>query len=251
MTAVIAAAAGLWACSASKGSYYVDGIERSRIVIDSRYDKKPDKDAMTFIAPYTARVDSVMSPVVGRSARYMEVHRPESELSNLLADILMWASSYYGERPVFAVYNMGGIRAPLPEGTVTYGDILRIAPFENKICFLTLSGKYVLKLFENIAFVGGQGVSRGVELVIKDRKLVSARLNGEEIDPARNYRIVTIDYLAEANDQMEAFKKKNEYKSTRNEEDDMRNIIAKYFRAMEKRGEAVDARTEGRITIGE
>ena len=32
------------------------------------------------------------------------------------------------------MYNKGGIRADLTKGDVTYGDILDVAPFENKIC---------------------------------------------------------------------------------------------------------------------
>ena len=68
----------------------------------------------------------------------MHADRPESDLSNLLADILVWAAKDYGESPVLGIYNMGGIRADLTKGDVTYGDVLDVAPFENKICFTTL-----------------------------------------------------------------------------------------------------------------
>ena len=47
-------------------------------------------------------------------------------------------------RLTIGVYNMGGMRADLPKGDVTYGDVLNIAPFENKITFATLSGADVL-----------------------------------------------------------------------------------------------------------
>ncbi len=43
-------------------------------------------------------------------AHDMTRHRPESELSNLLCDILVWGGKQFEEQPVFAVYNMGGIR---------------------------------------------------------------------------------------------------------------------------------------------
>ncbi len=85
-----------------------------------------------------------MGPVVGRSAKYMTAKRPEGTLSNLLADILVWAAKDYNEKPDFGVYNMGGVRADLPKGDVTYGDVLDVAPFENKIAFTTLSGATVL-----------------------------------------------------------------------------------------------------------
>ena len=52
------------------------------------------------IYPYKHTVDSVMGPVVGYSAKYMTAQRPEGTLSNLLADILVWAAKDYGEEPV-------------------------------------------------------------------------------------------------------------------------------------------------------
>ena len=72
-----------------------------------------------------------MSPVVGHSAKVMIAERPESPLSNLLSDILVWAGNKYGERPDFGIYNIGGMRASLPQGEVTFGHILEVAPFEN------------------------------------------------------------------------------------------------------------------------
>ena len=132
-------AATLGVCSC-RTHYAMSGISRTRIVVDKRCDAHPDAEAAAFVKPYQHQVDSQMRPVVGQVARYMRAHRPESELSNLLTDILLKGGKAYGERPDFAVYNMGGIRAALAKGAVKLGDVLDVAPFENKICFLTLSG---------------------------------------------------------------------------------------------------------------
>jgi len=121
--------------------YHVSDISRSRILVDSRYDNMVDNDVQAFMAPYKHKVDSIMSPKLGRVAKNMSAHKPESEQSNLLADILVWAGDKYNEKPDIGLYNMGGIRADLIKGDVTYGDVLDMAPFENKICFLTLSGE--------------------------------------------------------------------------------------------------------------
>ncbi len=131
-----------------------------------RFDQNPDAQAAVFIAPYKHKVDSIMSPVVGETAHYMAAGRPESELSNLLCDILVWAGKDFEEKPVFSVYNMGGIRAALAKGKQTVGDVNDMAPFENKICFLTLTGKDVLELFSQIAMRGGEGVSHAVKMDI-------------------------------------------------------------------------------------
>lgn len=232
--------------------YEVSGVTRTRLVVDSRLDSQPDAAAAAFMQPYKAHVDSVMSPVVGEIDHYMEARRPESELSNLLADVLLWGGQAYNEHPDMALYNMGGIRAAFAKGTVTYGDVVDVAPFENKISFLTLSGEKLLQLFREIAAVGGEGVSHGVEMVItRDRKLVSVRLNGKEIDPAGSYRISTLDYLAHGNDHLDAFKDKTDFVSPQDESNNVRYIIEKYFRDKMARGEVVNAKIEGRIVVKE
>ena len=241
------AALVIMAATSCKKHYEVASVERSRIMVDSRYDKNPDAEAQAFLAPYKQVVDSIMEPVVGKTAKPMKSYRPESPLSNLLADILVDAGQDYGEQPVMGLYNMGGIRAQLPKGIITYGDVLEVAPFENKICFLTLTGEHLLELFDNIASVGGEGVSHGVELHIKNRKMVSVKLHGKEIDPKAEYRIATIDYLAQGNDRITAFKKKTNYNSPQATENDTRFIIRKYFEKMDKQGIVVDANIEGRI----
>ena len=230
--------------------YQVSSVSKQRIVVDSRYDNKPVAQGEAFLAPYKQKVDSIMGPVVGIVACDMAAERPESNLSNLLPDILMWAAKDYNEKPDFAVYNVGGIRAALSKGKVTYGDILDIAPFENKISFISLTGENVLKLFSQIAARGGEGLSHGVELLLsKDLKLVSARLNGEEIDPARSYRITTIDYLAQGNDGLTAFKAGTDLNSPKEDKNNSRYIIVNYFREQQAKGLAVDSKVEGRVRI--
>ena len=233
-----------------KTHYQVVSIERSRIVVDARYDTHQDAEAVAFMAPYQHVVDSIMGPVVGYSAKYMQSYRPESELSNLLADIMVWAAKDYNEQVDFGVYNMGGIRASLPEGKVTYGDILDIAPFENKIAFGTLSGAEVLELFSQMASHGGDGVSHAVRMVItKDGKLVSATLHGQEIDPKKDYRFATIDYLLGGNDKMLALKKSRNIHSPQEKENNSRFVIMNYFREMMKQGKKVDVEIEGRVIV--
>ncbi len=248
------AAASVAGASCSSGSYTVTDVARTRILVDSVYDARPDSAAQAFLAPYSKVVDSIMSPVMGRAARYMEAERPESPLSNLLADILVWAGKNYGEKPVMGLYNMGGIRAALPAGDVTYGHVLEVAPFENKICFLTLSGESLLRLFGSIAATGGEGVSHGVEMVIgKDihgvRMLKGVRLHGREIDPKASYRIATIDYLAQGNDNMRELREGTDVNSPQDKSNDTRYIISGYFKEMAAQGKVVDSKNEGRIVV--
>ena len=230
--------------------YQLGNVSRTRILIDKRYDAALSEKAQAFLAPYQNTVDSMMSPVVGTAAKYLYAGRPESPLSNLLPDILMWSGQFFNEKPQLSVYNVGGIRASFAEGKVTIGDVIDVAPFENKVCFITLTGEKLMELFQQIAHRGGEGVSHGVELQITaDGKLISAKLNGKEIDPAASYRIVTLDYLAQGNDELVAFKSGTDIVSPQEEKNNVRNYIMDYFRTLAKEGKTVDSNIEGRITV--
>ena len=145
---------------------------------------------------------------------------------------------------------MGGVRADLPKGKVTYGDVLDVAPFENKISFVTLKGDVLLELFAQIASVGGEGLSRSVRMVItEDGQLESATINGQPIDPQKEYRVTTIDYLLGGTDKMEAFKKGTNINAPKEVSNNTRFIIMNYFREMDKQGKIVDSEIEGRVTV--
>ena len=107
-----------------------------------------------------------------------------------------------------------------------------------------------MELFEQIAQRGGEGVSKGVQLVItKEGKLVSAHLHGKTIDPEANYRIATIDYLAQGNDGLTVFKNATDINSLKDAKNNARDIIRDYFLEMSKQGKVIDSKVEGRIVV--
>lgn len=57
------------------GSYKVTNVERERIIVDSTYDALPNDEALRFLEVYKGKVDSIMSPVVGHTAKGMSAGR--------------------------------------------------------------------------------------------------------------------------------------------------------------------------------
>lgn len=238
------------ACTSHR--YSVESMDFQRYTIDAKYDKAKNDAAEAFIAPYKHAVDSIMSPVVGRAAHDMTARRPESLLSNFLTDILVASGSQFGEKPDLGIYNIGGIRASISKGDITVGDIIDVAPFENKICFLTLTGKDLTSLFEQIAARHGEGVSKEVKAVItKDGKLVSLLIKGQPVHPEAKYRIATIDYLSEGNDGMPAFTFGTDRKMLTDKSNNLRFIIIDYFKELSRQGKEAEAKLDGRITVTE
>ena len=238
------------AAVASAQKFHVVGVERTRLTVDEAYDTCKDNPTADFLVPYMNVIDSIMSPIVGRLECAAEIDRPESRMSNLMADIMLWSGSLCGEKIDVGVYNYGGVRSPMVAGDVTYGDVLAGAPFENKICFLSLTGDALTELFSQMAFTGGECVSKGVNLVFtKDGKLKSAKLNGKDIKPKKKYRIATNDFLAQGNDKMLAFKKKTDFVIYDDKDYNAREVIVKYFKYMKERGIKVNPQVEGRVVV--
>ena len=207
-------------------------------------DSMPDKGVMAIIGPYKASVDSVMAPPLGLSRRSMRSGRPESLLSNWVADVMVETSTATGlERADMGLINMGGLRNTMPEGVVRRGDIILISPFENHVVVVEMKGSDVMELMRNIASAKGEGVSASVRMEItKEGELVSATIDGKPIDPNRTYRIATIDYLAEGNDRMVALKKKKAMHEM--------HILARDA-MMESiiKNQIIDSKIEGRIVV--
>ena len=64
-----------------------------------------------------------------------------------------------------------------------------------------------------------------------------------------SYRITTIDYLAQGNDHLDAFKKKTNFVSPQSEDNNARFLIENYFKAMHAEDKAVEAKVEGRVSV--
>lgn len=200
------------------------------------------------LAPYKAKVDSIMYRVVGTAAVSMDKSRPESLLSNLIADVLREAAGQVQGGPAdMGLVNVGGIRNVLTEGPITCDNIYEILPFENALCVLTLKGTDLKLLFENIAARGGEGVS-GVKMEItKDGKLLKATVGGQPVEDDKRYTVATIDYLADGNDGMTALPQAE--KRICPEGATLRSLFMQYVERQAAAGKKVTSRMEGRIVV--
>jgi 2',3'-cyclic-nucleotide 2'-phosphodiesterase (5'-nucleotidase family) len=232
------------------GGYTITQISGRRIPVTAQYDAHPDSAAQAIIAPYKHVVDSIMSPLIGHSARYMERHRPESELSNLVADILRQAAKpFTGRVADVAVTNMGGLRSTLPEGEITYGNIYEITPFENFLTLITMTGAELRSLFEDIAHVKGEGLSGARLVITSEGKLLNAEVGGQPLDDHRTYLVSTIDYLSEGNDFLVTFGRVDADRKQMYPHSTLRSLFLNYVATKEQQGEMVDSKLDGRIQV--
>ncbi|WP_455584122.1 5'-nucleotidase C-terminal domain-containing protein [Bacteroides sp.] len=240
--------AGLLMLASCQSSYRLTRIDGSMITIDSVWDTHPDADAAALLAPYKAKVDSMMYRVVGTSEMTMDRGVPESLLSNLVADVLRnSAVQVLGKSADMGLMNMGGLRNILSEGKITCGNIYEILPFENSLCVLTVKGSVLKELFASIAIRMGEGVS-GVRLEItKEGELLNGTIHGKPVDDDKLYTVATIDYLAEGNDGMNPLAKAEKRDCPPGLT--LRSLFMDYVEQQTKAGKKITSRMEGRITI--
>lgn len=229
-------------------TFKLKSVTGSKTEMTSDYDLNPNAKIVETLAPYKEKVDEVMKPVIGQSEEYMYSSRPESLLSNLIADVLRQSAVAHIGRPAdMALMNMGGIRSSLSEGDITFGDIAQILPFENFLCLVTMQGTDLKELMTNIASAKGEGVSNVRLEITKDGKLVDATIGGQPIEDNKQYVVATLDYLAEGNDKMVALKKA--VKKDCFADQTVRDIFLKYVAGLAAQNQKVSSKIDGRIII--
>ncbi|AHJ98781.1 5'-nucleotidase C-terminal domain-containing protein [Hymenobacter swuensis] len=199
--------------------------------------------AAATIAPYRQRVTDQMTAVIGQAPVAITKNSGESPLANFVGDIQrVRASRELGQPVDLGVMSNGGLRAPIPAGTVTMGSVFELMPFENELVVLDASGAVVQQLFDYAARIK-MAVSGATYTIGADGKPQNILLNGQPFDAGRTYTIAISDYLAGGGDNMVFFKPIK----PRGTGVLLRSAIAEYIQEQTKQGKPIEAKVEGRV----
>lgn len=225
--------------------FAVTSISGQIVEMNQEYGWNAEMEA--FVNKYKGTLDQQMNEVLGTSTEFMQKKRPESLLTNLTSDVM----KAYGDKHLengadVAIMNVNGHRSTLPKGEVTLGNLFEVYSFDNAISYLEVKGEDLTKIFEAYARIGGAGISSNARLVASDRKLKSATLDGRPIDKDKIYNVVSIDYLADGNDNMKAFKNAV---SINNTGITLRDVMIEYVREQTAKGNPISSELDGRIII--
>ena len=196
-----------------------------------------------------AKIDSIKSPVLGEATVALEKYIPESPLMNFAADALMEMAQRHSDQKVdIALTNKGGLRSNITAGTITFGDVYNVFTFDNRLAFLTLSGEQLQQLCNEIAAAGGEAISGMCLVITREGKLVDATVAGQPIDPQGTYRIATLDYLSQGNDNLTTLAQGCNLEVSRHL---LRDLMVEYIKEQTEKGIKISAKCDGRITIKE
>ena len=164
--------------------------------------------------------DLVIRPEGTTDSHFIYCRYQECTVGNLLADAFKAAGNSDG-----AFVNGGAVRSSLNKGNLTRSQIMAIAPFFNNLYVKELSGQGILDVLEfgvskypsaSGGFPQVSGISYDIDTSLNStvetdsqwlflnitgkRRVSNVKINGEDIDPNKNYTVSMSDYIGNGGD---------------------------------------------------
>ncbi|PTQ53096.1 MAG: 5'-nucleotidase [Brockia lithotrophica] len=191
-------------------------------------DVPPDPELKQLLESYDAPLEEIKRRVVGKTLVDLDgarerVRTQETNLGNLIADAYLEKARKAIPETQLALVNGGGIRASIPAGDVTLGQVLEVMPFNNMLVILRLTGAEILEALENGVSKVEDKHGRFPQVAGMRYAFDPARPAGERIlrvevwdEKARTYRpldhratylLVTNNFVADGGDGYEVLKR--------------------------------------------
>jgi len=174
---------------------------------------KPDPEVAAIVDADRKQAEKVTARVVGSTAMPLQQDRnPDTPLGNLVADAILEYGRTQGWGTELAFYNGAGLRADLPAGTITYGALFTVLPFQNVVTSVDLSGEQVRGVLEDASGNAGRLHPAGVTWTYRfenqpNQRVLSASVGGRPLEATRTYHVATIDFLLYGGDGHTGFAK--------------------------------------------
>lgn len=210
---------------------------------------KVDTSFSNLINTYKSQLDGEMNAIISESVKPMVVGKPEGELSNFIADGMLSIGRDFckinnlSHSVDISIMNMGGIRTGMPKGEIPTGRMYEMLPFKNKLVIIGMKGSDLIKLLNELATSGGEGIS-GLKMGIKNKQTIDVLVDGKSIDLNKIYYIISVDYLANGGGGIKAFANRETHRHMHKL---LRVEMIKYISNNYKKGIHISAELDGRI----
>ena len=203
-----------------------------RVRMDSAYESDTVYGVDSIVAAHQEQMTPLMEVVIYSSEEIKE-GRPESALSNLAADMLLYA------------VNFGGIRSNFPKGAVRVYDIYSTFPFDNTVVVAVMEGEDIRRILERFASGKFEALG-GVEIVVRDGELEKCLIGGRPLEDDALYNLVTIDFLLDGGDRFDIG---DDAVSIDRTGIVLRDAAVRYLRDLSESGIVLENKGDGRVII--
>mgnify|MGYP005851797951 CR=1 FL=1 len=161
--------------------------------------EESDSTVQSLIESYRDSLLAFTERKVATASSDLTFEKPAYSLGYLLADILRFrASRELRDFVHIGITDEQSYKTYLKQGTITIGDMYQLLPYDNHLTVLSMCGKDIIALMEEIAAMGGAPVS-GVRMSISDGAAKGVLVNAEVVDSSKTYLVATNSYLANGN----------------------------------------------------
>ncbi|MCB5228789.1 MAG: bifunctional metallophosphatase/5'-nucleotidase [Candidatus Cloacimonetes bacterium] len=162
----------------------------------------PDPIISKTIAEQVAIAEAGMDEVIGHSSVYLS--RINVDAQSLMGNTITDAMRHEVNAD-FAFLNLGGVRADIKSGPVTYRNIFEVMPFDNMVVSFKCTGEFLRRIIETRVEGGRHGlVVSGVNVIYSKKRpnfdrVTSLKIGGKLWEKDKIYTCVTTDFLMQGN----------------------------------------------------
>jgi 2',3'-cyclic-nucleotide 2'-phosphodiesterase/3'-nucleotidase len=180
-------------------------VESAQRVLTVFADAPVDSAWSARVVRWNAGVAPVAAEVLGTAGVALHRRRPESTIGDFICDAMR-----ADVQVDIAFQNPGGMRADLPAGPITRGEVYAVMPFDNTIVTVQMTGALVKLALEQA--LHGDRVTQvsGLRFTIDQGKPDMQRVtqltlaDGTPIDPAKTYSVAVNNFMAGGGDHYDA-----------------------------------------------
>lgn len=162
----------------------------------------PDPEISKMIEAQVAVAEKGMDEIVGSAAVHLSRTNvdAQSPMGNTIVDAMR-----YMVNADFAFLNLGGVRAEIKSGPVSYRDIFDVMPFDNMLISFKCDGATLKRIIETRVEGSRAGlIVSGVNVVYSRTRpswdrVTTLKIGGEPWDPNKIYTVATTDFLMQGN----------------------------------------------------
>lgn len=232
----------------SKPNY---SVQYQSILLDSNYAQPVDLTMDTYIETLRSKMGEKLNIVIGFAPSDLQRFKPQSPLSNFLADnLLLFGNEYLKNNKMdgsidLSLLNFGGIRGSILTGNITIETMYKIAPFENTVVIIELKGIELKKMFKKFT-EKDQAALSNAQTIYQNGRILSYSVNGEPIKDDKIYKMVTIDFLQNGGD---GYLENVVFENVIYTGIAIRDVYIQQIETLTKQGKKVEAQMDNRVII--
>ncbi|MBP7562357.1 MAG: bifunctional metallophosphatase/5'-nucleotidase [Candidatus Cloacimonetes bacterium] len=162
----------------------------------------PDAEIDEMISARQAIVEKGMDDVVGTAGSFLS--RASVDAQNAMGNFTCEAMKEAAGAD-FAFINLGGVRAEIPMGPVTYRHVFNVMPFDNQVVTILVDGVMLKKIIETRVAGSRAGLILAGGKITYSRsrndfdRVTRLEIAGEPWKADKIYRVATTDFLLQGN----------------------------------------------------